>query len=315
VTSGLAGKRVLVTGATGFIGTHVCRTLRELGAHVVGFSLRPPAPSIGVDDVRVVDLRDREAVRAAVARAAPDRVVHLAGYRSAGRDLAAMRESYDANLGGTINLAEAVIDAGGCARLVALGSAEEYGRVPPPFEVGTREEPVTPYGLSKLAATRLLQSLDANGALSVTVLRGTVVYGPGQAPGMLVPSVVRALVAGERFPMTAGDQTRDLVYVDDVVDGLLRALAAPRSMPGVLHLSSGHPISVRDVALRAAAAVGGDAAGLLEFGAVPPREGEAVAYWATNEATRDVLGWTPRVSLDDGLARTVAYERTVRAGT
>jgi UDP-glucose 4-epimerase len=120
---------------------------------------------------------------------------------------------------------------------------------------------------------------------------------------------VRALLAGESFPMTAGTQTRDFVYVDDVVDGIVRALTMTERHDSALHLSAGQGVAIRDVARLAAAAVGPGAYGLLQLDAVPYREGEAMAYWADNTESRIRLGWTPRVSLEEGLRRTVAYFR------
>lgn len=122
---------------------------------------------------------------------------------------------------------------------------------------------------------------------------------------MFVPSIVGALLAGRRFPMSAGDQTRDFVHVDDVVAAILRALVVPSIPSTPLPVSSGVPIRIRDVALAVAGIVGRGAEGLIDFGATPYRANEPMSYWADNGATRAALAWAPTVPLDEGLRRTV----------
>ncbi len=304
---------MLVTGASGFIGRHLCRTLQNRGAHVIAIVHGKTSRELVVAEEYHADLQDREAIRAFVRSATPDHVVHLAAVNVRGTALADYRLSYRANLIATLDLAEAVIDTGPCQRFVYLSSAEEYGCAPVPFNFAVREAPLTAYGLSKLAATQLLQAIATTHGLPIAVLRATVVYGPGQQGSMFVPALVRALVGGVRFPMTAGDQKRDLVYVDDVVDGILRALVMTARHDEALHLSAGTPVTIRDVALLTARLAGGNAESLLEFGAVPYRPGEAMEYWAGNSDTQVALGWSPSVTLEDGLSRTIAHYREALA--
>ncbi len=308
-TADLRDARVLVTGASGFIGTGLCRSLQSCGARVIATVHGEASHDTGVMEVHHVDVRDRDAVHALVHVAAPDYVVHLAAVKVGGAGLPDYRSAYQANLFATMHLAEAVINTGSCRRFVYLSSAEEYGRAPVPFDSTAREAPLSAYGLSKLAATQLLQALAATHGLAIAVLRATVVYGPGQHAPMFVPALVRALVAGKRFSMTAGAQNRDLVYIDDVIDAILRALVMTARHDEVLHVSAGNPVSIRDVALLAARLVGGNSESLLDFGAVAYRPGEAMDYWAANLDTRDVLGWSPRISLEEGLLRTIANFR------
>jgi nucleoside-diphosphate-sugar epimerase len=314
VTDGLRGAHVLVTGASGFIGRNVCHALSGCGARITAFVGRDRATDILANDIRSVNLQDCAAVEREVRRAGVNYVVHLAAKRIPGDDMQGFHASYEANLFGTLNLAGCVVGLGKLHRFVYLSSAEEYGRAPVPFQAGRREAPLTAYGLSKLAATQLLQALAVTHGLPIAVLRATVVYGPGQAPSMFVPALVRALVDARRFPMTTGEQSRDLIYVDDVVDGILRALVFPTASSDVLNLSANTPMTVRDVALLAAKVVGDGAQALLDFGAIPYRQAEVMEYWADNTAARAAIGWMPNVSLEDGLKQTVAHYRRTRGG-
>lgn len=305
----LAGARVLVTGASGFIGTRLCHALQERGAKVIAFVLGEPSRNPPNGEVHTIDMRDAIAVRGAILRVAPTYVVHLAALKLTGAQPQDFRASYEANLFATLDLAKAIIECGGCRRFAYLSSAEEYGRGPVPFDLAAREAPLTAYGLSKLAATQLLQALAATEDLPIAVLRATVVYGPGQRSNMFVPSLIRSLLVKKRFPMTDGNQMRDLVYVDDVIDGILRALVMSGRHDEAMHISSGAAVSIRDVALLTARLIGENAEVLIEFGALRHRPGEAIEYWASNEETHTVLGWSPLVSLEDGLQRTIEHLR------
>jgi len=313
MTLDFVGARVLVTGGTGFIGRQLCSALAKSSARILAISRRNRPPQLSPSLFRSVDLLDSDAVQAAVRQFAPTHVVHLAALKLDGGLLDNLRPSYDANLLSTLNLAVAVIATGGCHRFVYLSSAEEYGRATVPFDARSREVPLTAYGLSKLAATQLLQALSVMHDLPIAVLRATSVYGPGQSPRMFVPSLLHALMNGTEFPMTSGNQTRDFIYVGDVVDGILRALAMPDRHDGALHLSAGAPVTVREVALLVARLIGGASEALVKFGAVPYRDGEAMDYWASNTEAKVVLGWSPRVSLEEGIRLSIEHLRSTIA--
>lgn len=306
----LAGASVVVTGASGFIGKHLCRSLRTLGADVIAFGHgATPADALGT---RMLDLTDREAVRAAFGNIRGCRVVHLAAVRPTAATPADFQRAFATNVHGLLNLVEALDDR--CPRFVALGTTEEFGAAPAPFNASQREAPVTPYGVSKLAATQLLQGLARTGTLSAVVLRPTVVYGPGQGADMFLPALTTALLQGHVFPMSAGEQTRDYVYVDDVVSAITRALIAPTVPTEALPVSSGTPVRIADLARFVATLIGDGAIGRLSFGARAYRAGEPMEYWADNSPTRSALDWTPAVGLDDGLRRTIAHYRSAMAG-
>lgn len=290
---------VVVTGAGGFVGRHLVRALEARNERVIPVA-RP-----------AFDVTDMNAVRAALGGVERCRVVHLAASRPRGGALADFRAAYDTNLYGLLNVLDAL--DGRCDRLVSLGTTEEFGAIRPPFEAWQREAASTAYGVSKLAATHLVEALARDGGLSSVILRPTVVYGPGQRGAMLIPSLLRALTAGVQFPMSAGEQTRDYVYVDDVVSAILCALAAADGVNSALPVSSGVPVRIRDVALSVARLVGAGAEALIEFGAEPYRVGEPMAYWADNAATRTAIGWEPIVPLDEGLRRTVSAWRSSEA--
>lgn len=299
-------KRVLVTGHGGFVGQALCRILSERGALVFGMS-RKGGQQSSLAGVHEVDLVDRPAVMEVVRSVRPEFVVHLAGLKTRGVELVDYDETYYVNLQGSVNLIEACAGCEGLQAFVFMGSCEEYGLAEVPFTEQMREEPVTAYAVTKLAVTQLLQALWRGRHFPAVVLRPSVIYGPGQQDDMFLPALIRVLLSGARFKMSAGEQTRDYVHVEDIVSGVLCALQAPHVLGKVINLSSAKAVRIRDVALSVVDLIGEGACERLEIGALKYRSGESMSYWASNALARAHLGWVPRVSLEAGLEQTVTY--------
>lgn len=309
----LIGKRVLVTGCTGFVGQVLCRALAEKGAFVHGLA-RTAVPQPWLAGVSATDLLDKSAVMEVVRAVRPACVIHLAGIKARGIDFADFDLAYQANLGGSLNLVAACSAFEELEKFVFLGSCEEYGVLDVPFAEESREAPVTAYAITKLAVTQVLQSLWRGRHFPAVILRPSVIYGPGQQTDMFLPALIKALVAGGRFRMSAGEQTRDFIHVEDVVAGILSAMRVSSVSGKVLNLSSAKPVYIRDVALKAAQLIGEGALERLELGAIAYRPGESMTYWASNDLARESLGWVPKVSLDEGLAQTIAHYRVLLGG-
>jgi len=293
----LAGRRVFVTGATGFIGTHLVRTLLAAGALVRRLQ---------------GDIRDLSAVSAAIDAARPELVFHLAAYGTTPgqRDERRMRA---VNVGGIENLWTA-IDASNC-RIVQTGSCGEYG----PATGALREDhpcrPATPYTTTVHEAVNYSIERARRTGRELVIVRPFGPYGPGDRPERLIPFVVSRLLSGQRVAVTAGEQRRDYSFIDDHVRALLAAAIAKLSDTArVYNVGSGGPITVRTLVERIAAAVDAGALARVDFGAVPYRPGDRADMFADTTAARRDLGYEPTVALDEGLARTVAWHRASRAG-
>jgi UDP-glucose 4-epimerase len=302
-------KRVLVTGSDGFVGKALCRTLSERGASVFGMSRSAGGQSC-LAGVHKVDLLDRSTVKDVVSEISPELVVHLAASKTRGVELVEYNHAYQVNLQGSLNLVDACA-AHQCLRgFVFLGSCEEYGLLGAPFTEQSREIPVTAYAVTKLAVTQLLQSFWRGRHFPAVILRPSVIYGPGQKQDMFLPALIKTLLSGSRFKMSAGVQTRDYIHVGDVVAGILAALHSRQVWGEVINLSSGKAVRIKDMALKVARLIGTDALERLEFGALDYRQGESMSYWASNALARERLGWSPMVSLDTGLEETIDYFRS-----
>jgi UDP-glucose 4-epimerase len=296
----LSGRRVLVTGATGFIGARLCRRAAEAGAIVHAVSRAPGRDAGGVRWERA-DVTDDAAVRDVVRRVQPDVVLHLASEVSGGRDLRLVLPMLRANLLAAVNVMVASAEAGG-PRVVLAGSMEEP-------DMGDADAVAqSPYAVGKWGALAYARHFQALHDLPVVHLRVFMVYGPGQLDlRKLVPYVTVSLLRGEAPKLTSGERAVDWVYVDDVVDAFLRAAVAPGAEGRSLDIGSGELVTARSVVVRLRELVGGDVE--PAFGAIADRRLERIRA-ADPSGAADALGWRSRMSLADGLERTVAFYRS-----
>lgn len=293
--------RALVTGGTGFVGRALVGRLDALGVETWRFakSLTTAGRDIGGD------VTEPDDVERAFAIAKPSHVFHLAGVRTRSSVEEEIARATAVNVLGTqcvaLNAARRQVD-----RLVVLGSAEEYGPIAAPFREDDEEQPVTMYGKSRLIATREALHIGEVSDLEVVALRATVAYGPGQASDMFIAELVANLVTDRPFEMTAGFQTRDFLYIDDLVEALVLAAQAQTSVPRLLNIGSGVSVPIRDVALMAEKIAG--RSGLVHLGVRSMGTGEASDYAVDVSAARDALNWRPVTGIEEGL------KQTLRAG-
>lgn len=312
----LLAQRVLVTGATGFIGSHLVRRLVAEGADV-HLLVRPGGDPWRIADVMAkctswtADLADG-ATLATVARGArPTIVFHLAAVtagRKLGQELADLMHAIDCNVRGTVALLHAL--RGGdmpLTRFVATGGLEEYGGGPAPYDEGQREAPVSPYSASQTAGTHLCQMLNRRLGLPIVTLRPALVYGPAQSTEFFIPALIRRCLDGGDFEMTSGDQRRDLIFVDDLVEAFVRAATTSSVAGEVINVCSGAAVPIRDVAAAIVRASGSSTR--LQSGVLPQRVTEITDLEGRNAKAARLLGWRPTTGLEEGLTRTIAWYR------
>jgi nucleoside-diphosphate-sugar epimerase len=298
-------RRVLVTGASGFIGRRLCRRLRELGAEVEPAS-RKPAPEGEETRWHQVDLSDPSTAARLVAETSPATAFHLASQVTESRERKVVLPTFHANLASTVYLLDALAQQG-CKRIVQTGSLEE----PEPGDpVST---PTSPYAAAKWSAGAYARMFHQLWATPVVLARLFMVYGPAQRDlGKLVPHVVTSLLLGRDPQLGSGKRPVDWVYVDDVVEGLLR-VGSTAGVEGVqVDIGSGKLVPVRSVVDQLYALIAPERQ--PPFGGIPDRSMEPVRV-ARVEETGELLGWSATVTLEDGLARTVDwYRRELDAG-
>ncbi len=297
----------VVTGGAGFIGSHLAETLRDRGRRVrvvdnFATGRRAILPK-GIDLVEG-DVNDvaAQAFRGAAV------VYHLAALPSVPRSVKHPLESHQATARGTLAALDAA-ERAGVKRFVFASSSSVYGDTPTlPKHERMPPRPLSPYAAAKLAGELYAASWAERGVLETVSLRFFNVYGPRQDPdspyAAVIPIFLRRLREGK--PMTVygdGGQTRDFTFVADVVEGLIRAAAAPAASGRVYNLAGGRPVSVLDMG-RALARLSGKAA---DFEFLPPRPGDIRDSFADVEAARRDLGFSAGVPLEEGLRRTLEW--------
>jgi CDP-6-deoxy-D-xylo-4-hexulose-3-dehydrase len=300
-----------VTGATGFIGSHLTRRLVAEGARVSAFmratsDRRSLADALDRVSVHEVDIGDADGVSAAMARIRPEIVFHLAAIGMS-EPFISPKVAMRVNVHGTLHLLEAAHQLG-VRRFVHSGTAYEYGdaaRSDPLAKEGL--DPINIYAASKAAAWAFVRMYARTYGLPAVTMRLFAVYGPGQPPKTLVPSAVCAALEGRDFPMTPGEQMRDFVFVSDVVEGYLRAATAPGVEGVSIDLGAGQAWTIGEVVTRLFELAGSQGKPLV--GALPYRPGETMKQVADTRAARELLNWQATTSLEDGLRQTVEWYR------
>jgi nucleoside-diphosphate-sugar epimerase len=296
---------ILVTGATGFIGPHLVRRLLAAGAQVTCLILSEAEQGELPARVtcHVADLRDAGAVRAVVQAVRPAIVLHLAavGVTEFGIDPIA---AVQVNVEGTLNLLTG-LKGSGYRRFVFAGTSHEYGANPSPFREDQPPAPTNVYAASKSAAWLFCQMYHRAQNWPVVCVRPFGAYGPGQRPPAFLPTLIQSALHGQAFPMTGGEQVRDLIYVQDVVEGMIRAATVPGIEGQIFNLCSGKGVSLAELARRVLALM--DDPGHLELGALPYRPGVMWRMVGDNSQAGQALDWRPVTSLDEGLRRTIAW--------
>lgn len=305
--------RVLVTGGTGFIGRPLVAALARRGDEVVVVgrrSVEAAAPLLPAGArYEVADLADAARVGRLLGELRCDRVYHLAAAVDVRRDLGLINQQLEYTQMAAVHVARAALDHG-VTRLVHVGTCEEYGNGPAPFRESQSPAPVSPYSAAKAAASAFVQMMASAFGLPAVIVRPFLTYGPGQGMNQMIPALIRAALEGRDFPMTAGEQTRELNYVDDIVDGLLRAGDTPGVEGEIFNLGCGEPRRVRDVAQLVLELMGNPIR--IELGRIPYRPGEALEFYCDNQKARARLGYRATVPLEEGLRRTIAWYREDR---
>ncbi|MDF1512224.1 MAG: NAD(P)-dependent oxidoreductase [Anaerolineae bacterium] len=291
--------KVLLTGATGFIGTHLVKRMVISGYDLTAFML-PGEDSLLSPGVKPIngDIADSAAVFSAVQASQPELIIHLASAGVTDPGLS-MMESCRVNVAGAIHILEAARNLPAIKRLIMVGSAFEYGS----RRSDDLLDPFSAYGASKTAAWAYARAAFNAWGLPVVWVRPFQVYGPGQPAKTLIPCAIQAALNHRDFSMTAGAQQRDFIYIDDLIDGLVATVSAENIEGRTLDIGTGTLTPLLDVIHHIWELTG--AQGRILAGALPYRMGEVPALAANVLRTRLLLNWEASVPLLQGLRWTI----------
>jgi nucleoside-diphosphate-sugar epimerase len=310
--SGMKDKRVVVTGGSGFIGSHLVKRLLEQGAQVAvtvryGNVIKNERLREEWTRLKVIeaDLRNRGALDD-VRKFDPHVVFHLAAYNHVGESFRQVEECFDVNAKGTANLLDVVP---GTESFIYMSTSEVYGHQSGvPFVETMNPEPISPYAITKYAGElycRMKQRMKGSGR--IVVLRPFNAYGPYQSSKAIIPELIINCLKGRPIRTTKGEQTREFNYVGNLVDGLIDAASDKSTIEGPVNLASGEEVAIRDLVKKIAALT--DTKSSIEIGALEYRPTEIWRMFADSSRARSLFGWTPRVNLDEGLKLTVEWYR------
>jgi nucleoside-diphosphate-sugar epimerase len=308
----MKGKRALVTGGSGFIGSHLIRRLLDEGATVCAL-VRNRNPICNERlrgcwyDIKLIeaDIRNRGALKE-IDNFAPEYVFHMAAYIHVGDSFRQVEECFDVNAKGTAN----VIDVcQGAQKIVYMSSSEVYGhQAGVPFSEEMCPEPISPYAITKYAGELYCRMKQRTaGAARVVVLRPFNTFGPYQSPKAIIPELIINALSGRKIRTTPGEQTREFNYVSNIVDGLILAAKCDKEVVGPVNLGSNREIRIRDLVGKIVELAG--ARENWEPGALPYRPTEIWRMCAANAKAREVLGWRPAVDFEQGIELTVDWYR------
>jgi NAD dependent epimerase/dehydratase len=308
-------KNVVVTGAGGFIGSHLVERLLALGANVTAFVRYNSRNDPGFLDllaphtkhIRIVpgDIRDPEAVRTALEGAGT--VFHLAALPGIPYSYVHPIEVFEVNARGTLNVLVGARDAA-LERVVITSTSEVYGSaLYVPIDEKHPKQPLSPYSASKIAADAIALSFHAAFQLPVTVVRPFNTFGPRQSDRAIIPTIISQALTQSEIAVGNTAPTRDFTYVSDTVEGFLQLAQCGAAVGQEVNLGTGSEVSIGDLVQRINAIIGRSLPIRKKDERVRPETSEVTRLLSNNTKARELAGWTPRVTLDEGIRLTAKW--------
>lgn len=308
-------KQVLVTGAAGFIGSHLCEGLIKKGCRVKAFVRYNSRNSWGwlenpyfKGKVEVIpgDIRNYDSVKSAVKDS--EIVFHLAALIGIPYSYHSPDSYVDTNIRGTLNILQAARELG-IKKVVHTSTSEIYGTAK--FIPINEEHPVnpqSPYAATKIAADFLALSFNKSFNLPVVVVRPFNTYGPRQSARAVIPTIITQILHGnKKINLGNVTPTRDLTYVKDTVEGFLKAADSEKAVGEVINLGNNSEISIRDLVVLIAELMQAKVKVVTESSRRRPEKSEVERLWADNAKAKETLNWSPRYSLEKGLRETIDW--------
>ena len=310
------GRKVLVTGAGGFIGSHLVEKLVELGAKTRAFvrynsrndrGLLEILPGHIQEQIEVIagDLRDLGSVRMAVKDI--QIVFHLGASIAIPYSYINPRDAIETNIIGTLNVLSAVKDYE-VEKMIQTSSSEVYGTaLYRPIDEKHPLQAQSPYAASKIASDKLAESFHLSYGLPIATIRPFNTYGPRQSARAVIPAIITQVLRLGRVSLGSLHPTRDFLYVEDTVDGFIKMAELPLTIGEVVNVGTGIETSIGDLANRIISVIGKEAEIVSEVNRIRPLASEVKRLVADNTKARRLMGWEPKISLNEGLDRTIRW--------
>lgn len=308
------GQTVLVTGAEGFIGSHLTERLVSLGAQVRGLVQYNSAGSWGWLDsspekekieVFLGDIQDRDSLKAAVEGA--DIVFHLAALIAVPYSYIAPLSYVRTNVEGTANVLQVCLDAG-VELVVHTSTSEVYGTaLYVPIDEDHPLQGQSPYSASKIGADKFAEAFHLAFGLPVATIRPFNTFGPRQSARAVIPTIITQALEHSELQLGNLSPTRDFCYVSDTVEGFIRVAESPKAVGQTINIGTGQEISIGELANTILELTGSNVSVVRDNNRIRPKDSEVDRLCAHTEKARKILDWQPRYTLQDGLTQTIEW--------
>jgi NAD dependent epimerase/dehydratase len=310
-------KKLLITGAGGFIGSHLVERLVGLGAKTRAFvrynsrnnwGLLELLPQNKLKEIEIIpgDLRDSQAVRDAAKDV--DMIFHVGSLIAIPYSYVHPREAIETNIMGTLNVLMAARE-NGIEKVIHTSTSEVYGTAQyVPIDEKHPLQGQSPYSASKTGADMIAESFYRSFDVPVATIRPFNTYGPRQSARAVIPTIISQALTGEQVRLGSLHPTRDYTYVDDVVEAFIKVAESPKSIGKVINIGSNFEMSIGDIAKKILSIMGKDNMAIVtDKRRIRPEKSEVERLWCDNSRAKTLLGWAPKTSFDAGLRKTVKW--------
>ena len=299
-------KRILITGGTGFIGYHLSKRCIKLGWSVTSLSSNSPKPNKIIQGVKYIKVDIRDKKKLFKIKKDFDYVVNLAGYV----DHSNKKKTLESHYIGCKNLASLFLNKK-IKKFVQVGSSIEYGKSRSPQVENKKNSQSTfsIYGKAKLLSTKYLMAIYKKEKFPTTVIRLYLVYGPKQDINRVIPITIKNALLDKKFNCSSGLQFRDFIYIDDVINAILKTLKNRKTNGEIINIGSNKPVRIKDLIIRICSLVG---SGKPIFGKIKLRKDEIKSLYPNINKAHKILRWRPKISLNTGLKRTIKYYKNAK---
>lgn len=309
------GKTVLVTGGTGFIGSHVTNRLVEENLDNIHILSESKEFLWRIEDLErinfwKIDLRNQTEIRNLISKIEPNIIFHMAAFVNAERKIENINKAYSVNFEGTKNLIMSLNDIE-YDLVINMGTSEEYGKNPVPFNEELKEDPVSPYSASKVASTYFCEMMTKIFNHSIITIRPTIAYGPKQISKALIPSLIYYGFKKKTLDLTPCEQTRDFLFVEDLIDALILLAKNFKKVKdmGLFNIGYGEEIPIKRV-VNLINKEFQDAQ--FKIGGKEYRKGETMHYYTSIEKLKSIINWKPNWTIEKGISKTIKWWKNNR---
>ncbi len=309
-------KKVLVTGAGGFMGSHLAEHLVDLGAEVkafVRYTSRTdwgllellPKQKLGKIEVIMGDLRDNDAVQKAAKGV--EVIFHLGSLIAIPYSYIHPRETVETNVMGALNVLTAARE-NSVEKVIHTSTSEVYGTAQyVPIDEKHPLQGQSPYSASKIGADMIAESFYRSFGIPVATIRPFNTFGPRQSARAVIPTIISQALTKEQVCLGSLHPTRDYTYIDDVIEAFIKVAESPNSIGEVINIGSNFEIPIGDIAKKMISIIGRNNEIVTEPKRVRPERSEVERLWCDNTKAKRLLGWEPKIGFDEGLERTIRW--------